>query len=100
MTVESVITSVLGAEDFARYEQNLYEKYQDRAEREMIAQLNELLSNGPFLMLLKQWSARCACRFLEPRKILGTQNGRYYTLYAHNTRTVRCRSHNLERIGL
>ncbi len=35
----------------------------------MIAQLNELLSNGPFLMLLKQWSARCACRFLEYREI-------------------------------
>ncbi len=47
MIVESVITSVLGTEDFARYEQNLYEKYQDRAERELIAQLNELLSNGP-----------------------------------------------------
>ena len=69
MTVESVITSVLGTEDVARYEQNLYEKYQDMAEREMIAQLNELLSNGPFLMLLKQWSARCACRFLEYRDI-------------------------------
>ncbi len=69
MTVESVITSVLGTEDFARYEQNLYEKYQDRAERELIAQLNELLSNGPFLMLLKQWSARCACRFFEYREI-------------------------------
>ena len=69
MTVESVITPVLGTEDFAQYEQNLYEKYQHMAERDMIAQLNELLSNGPFLRLLKQWSAQCACRFLEYRDI-------------------------------
>ncbi len=65
MTVESVITSVFGTEDFAQYEQNVYEKYQERAEREIIAKLNELLSNLSFLMILKRWSAQCACRFLE-----------------------------------
>jgi hypothetical protein len=69
MTVDSVITSVFGTEDFAQYEQNVYEKYQEMAEREIIAKLNELLSNLSFLMILKRWSARCACRFLEYREI-------------------------------
>jgi hypothetical protein len=69
MTVDSAITSVFGIEDFAQYEQNAYEKYQEMAEREIIAKLNELLSNLSFLMILKRWSARCACRFLEYREI-------------------------------
>jgi len=70
MTVESVIASVFGTEDFAQYEQNIYEKYQEMAEREIIAKLNELLSNIAFLMILKRWSTRCACRFIEYREIL------------------------------
>ncbi len=69
MTVNSAITSVLGTEDFAEYEQNVYEKYQEMAEREIIDKLNALLSNVFFLMILKQWSAQCACRFLGYREI-------------------------------
>ena len=69
MTVDSVITSVLGIEDFAGYEQNVYEKYQEMAEREIIAKLNLLLSNIVFLKILKQWGSQCACRFLEYREI-------------------------------
>jgi hypothetical protein len=69
MTVDSVITSVFDTEDFSQYEQNVYEKYQEMAEREIIAKLNELLSNIYFLIILKQWSARCACRFLRYREI-------------------------------
>ncbi len=69
MTVDSVITSVFAREDFSQYEQNVYEKYQEMAEREIIAKLNELLSHISFLIILKQWSARCACRFLEYREI-------------------------------
>ena len=52
MTVDSVITSVFGTEDFAQYEQNVYEKYQEMAEREIIAKLNELLSNLSFPAIL------------------------------------------------
>jgi len=69
VTVNSAIISVLGTEDFAEYEQNVYEKYQEMAEREIIAKLNSLLSNVVFLKILKQWGAQCACRFLEYREI-------------------------------
>jgi len=47
MTVDSVITSVFGTEDFAQYEQNVYEKYQEIAEREIIAKLNERNRSPP-----------------------------------------------------
>ena len=69
MTVDSAITSVLGTEDFAGYEQNVCEKYQEMAESEIIAKLNSLLSNIVFLKILKQWGTQCACRFLEYREI-------------------------------
>jgi len=59
----------LGIEDFAEYEQDVYAKYQEMAEREIIANLNSLLSNIVFLKILKQWGAQCACRFLEYREI-------------------------------
>ena len=69
MTVNTAIISVLGTENFAEYEQNVYEKYQEMAEREIIVKLNSLLSNAVFLKILKQWGAQCACRFLEYREI-------------------------------
>jgi len=69
MTVDNVITSVLGTEDFSQYEQTVYEKHQAMAEREIITQINALLSNALFLILLKQWGTGCACRFLEYREI-------------------------------
>ncbi len=69
MTIESVITSVLSAENFAQYEQTVYEKYQELAEREIITKLNKLLSDASYLTLLKQWGNQCACRFLEYREI-------------------------------
>jgi len=57
-------------EDFAQYEQDGYAKHQEMAERAIIATLNQLLSNALFLMLLKHWGARSACRFLEYREIM------------------------------
>ena len=69
MTVDSVITSVLGVEDFAEYEKNVYGKYQEMAEREIITKTNALLSNIVFLKILKQWGSQCACGFLEYREI-------------------------------
>jgi len=69
MTVDNIIASVIGIEDFAEYEQNIYQEYQKKAEHEVIAKLNELLRNTGFLILLKQWSARCACRYIEHREI-------------------------------
>ena len=69
MTANRIIAAVLGDDDFAQYEQNIYEKYQEMAERELIDKLNELLSSLTYLTLLKQWSAQCACRFIGYRKI-------------------------------
>ena len=69
MTVENVITSVFGTEDYSQYEQTVYEKYQQMAEAEIITELNRLLSSACFLILLKQWGAQCACRFLGYRDI-------------------------------
>ena len=54
MTVDGAITSVLGTNNFAEYEQNVYEKYQEMAEREIIAKLNSLVSSVVFLKILKQ----------------------------------------------
>jgi hypothetical protein len=69
VTVINVIRSVLGTDNFADYEQNVYERHQEMAEREIIATLGVLLSNTLFLTILKQWSSKCACRFLEYREI-------------------------------
>ncbi|MBW2652679.1 MAG: hypothetical protein JRC57_06305 [Deltaproteobacteria bacterium] len=81
MTVNRVIISVLGTEDFAEYEQNVYEKYQEMAEHEIIAKLNSLLSNVAFLKILKQWGAQCACRFLEYREItIRLKSGRQWKI--------------------
>ena len=81
MTVNSAITSILGTEDFAEFEQDVYEKYQEMAERDIIAKLNALLSNKLFLKILKQWSAQCACRFLGYREItIRLKSGRQWKI--------------------
>ena len=69
MTVDNVITSVFGLDNFPEFEQNLYAEYQEKAELEIIDKLSELLSNTVFLQILKQWGAQCCCRFLEYREI-------------------------------
>jgi len=69
MTVDSIIKSAFNTEDFAQYKQDGYAKHQEMVEREIIAKLNQLLSNALFLMLLKHWGAQSACRFLEYREI-------------------------------
>lgn len=69
MTVENVITSVFGTDDYSQYEQTVYEEYQQKAEAKIITRLNTLLSTTCFLALLKQWGAGCACRFIEYRDI-------------------------------
>ncbi|MCP4363805.1 MAG: hypothetical protein GY800_00660 [Planctomycetes bacterium] len=69
MTVDQAILSVLGTADFAQYEQDVYKNHQEIAEKEIITQLNELLSSPIFLMILKQWGTQCACRFIGFREI-------------------------------
>lgn len=67
--MDGAITSLLGTENFADYEENVYERYQEMAEREIIIRLDSLLSNLVLLSILKQWGAQCGCRFLEYREI-------------------------------
>lgn len=69
MTLQNVVTSVLGEGNFGDYEQSVYEKYQEMAEREIISRLNELLCCTILLAMLKQWGAKCACRFVGYRNI-------------------------------
>jgi len=69
MTAVSVITPFSGTYDFAQYEQDVYEKYQEMAECEIISQLNKFLLSAALLILLKQWGAQCACRFIGYREI-------------------------------
>jgi len=81
VTVDGVIASVFETENFADYEQNVYDKYQAMAEREIIPKLNELLSSVLFLNILRQWSGQCACRFLEYREInLRLKSGRQWKI--------------------
>jgi len=65
----NIINTSLDAVDFAQYEQNIYDKYQEKAEQEIVSNLNVLLSHPDFMRPLKQWSGQCACRFQEYREI-------------------------------
>ncbi len=69
MAVVDAIVSILGADSFTDYERNVYEKYQQKAEQEIADMLNLLLSSIPFLLVLKQWAAKTACRFYGFRDI-------------------------------
>ena len=69
MAVDDAITSVLGTDSFADYERSVYEKHQQNAEREIADKLRLLLSSTPYLLVLKQWSAKAACRFMGFREI-------------------------------
>ncbi len=69
MAVTDVISSFLETDNFAEYEQSVYEKHLQEAEQEISDMLNLLLSSNPFLQILKQWSAKTACRFQGYRDI-------------------------------
>ena len=69
MTANRMISSAFGIDDFAKYEQEVYEKYQEIAEREIIDKINDLLLKSLFLEMLKYWGGQCAYRFLEYREI-------------------------------
>lgn len=45
MAVDDVISLYLGTDNLADYEQEIYSKYQEMAEREIVAKLNELLGD-------------------------------------------------------
>ncbi len=69
MNLGCAVSSYLGTENFADYEQETYRKHQENAEHEIISRLNELLASVVFWSILKQWAGQCACRFLEYRDI-------------------------------
>jgi len=75
------ISSILGTGSFTDYERSVYEKYQQKAEQEIADMLNLLLSSIPFLLVLKQWAAKTACRFHGFRDItIRLKSGRKYTV--------------------
>jgi len=71
MAAADAIKQVLGMDNFADYEQTVYDKYQENAEHEIVDNLNITLSSMPFLQLLKVWGPKCACKFhgFRPIKI-------------------------------
>jgi len=69
VNLDRITALYFGTDNFADYEQEIYRKHQEQAEHEIISRLNELLANVVFLSILKQWSGKCACRFLGYREI-------------------------------
>lgn len=69
MIVNNIISSFLDTENFAEYEQSVYEKYQKKAECEIIAKIEAILSDITFLNILKKWGSQCACRFIGYREV-------------------------------
>jgi hypothetical protein len=83
VAVDNVISLYLGTNNFADYEQEIYSKYQEMAERKIVARLNELLGDVSFLSMLKQWAGQCACRFLEYREInIRLKSGQLWKVYS------------------
>ncbi len=69
MAVDQTIHSVFGVNNFALFEQDIYQKHQEMAELEIVEKIQALLNDRAFLTILKQWSGQCACRFHEIREI-------------------------------
>jgi hypothetical protein len=59
----------LGIENFAEYEQSVYDKYQEKAEREIVDKLNSILSSMEFVQILK---ARPQKKGKSPKRQKGT----------------------------
>ena len=69
MAEADTIIEAFGTDSFADYEQQIYERYHEQAEREIVITLNRLLTSIPFLQYLKTWCGKCALRFHEYRTI-------------------------------
>jgi len=69
MAVVEIITDVFGTDNFADYEQRVYDSYQKRAEDEIITALDTVLSSMLFLQGLKALCGKCALRFHGYRSI-------------------------------
>lgn len=63
MAVADLINEHLETDTFANYEHEVYSRYQERAELEIVEKLNGLLANPAFITILKLWAAKCACKF-------------------------------------
>lgn len=63
MAVADPIREHLGTDNFADYEQEVYNSYQESADTEIVEKLNNLLPNPAFVHMLKLWAAKCGCKF-------------------------------------
>jgi hypothetical protein len=70
MTAAEIINSVLEFDDFGNYEQSVYEKYQEIAEKEIVENIIILFSNTIFIQLLKNWEQKQVINFMELVKFL------------------------------
>lgn len=83
MAVADAIIEQLGTDSFVDYEQSIYDSYQEKAEREIVNTLNDLLSSEALLNLLKIWGAKCACKFHGFRDIfIRLKSGRKWKVHS------------------
>lgn len=81
MAVVKIITDVFGTDNFADYEQRVYDSYQKRAEDEIITALDTVLSSMLFLQGLKALCGKCALRFHGYRSIcIRLKSGHEYSV--------------------
>jgi len=69
MNAADFINSVLGLDDFASYDQSVFEKYQEIAKSEIVEKLNRLFSSIIFIQILIDWGAKAAYKFHGYREI-------------------------------
>jgi len=81
MAVVGIITDAFGTDNFIDYEQGVYDRYQKRAEDEIIAALDTVLSSMQFFQGLKVWGGKCALRFHGYRSIsIRLKSGHEYSV--------------------
>jgi len=81
--VTNTMIKVLGTDNFADYEQSVYDSYQEKAEREIVNKLNTLLSSLSFLQVLNTWGAKCACKYNGYRDIsIRLKSGRKWKIHS------------------
>ena len=85
MAAADAIKQVLGMDNFADYEQTVYDKYQENAEHEIVDNLNITLSSMPFLQLLKVWVLNAPVSFMVSVRLRFNlslaKNGKFYHLF-------------------
>lgn len=69
MAVAKTINEISGIDNFADFEESVYDKYQKKAEHDIVKTINSLLINTAYIKELKAYAAKCGCKFHGFRNI-------------------------------